>query len=334
MRSPCDPPTFDEQDWSRFDFTRWNLDGMAGGDAIIGALADLTQRLVTTPEWRQHFGEAAAQLHGAGRELYRNHLAELRQGAKDLEEDFNARAAAAEQRIEDHRRSLASSAAPPSADPDPVTYRLAVKVVAGTEEVGLAGLLVQLTDPQNERLGLAEGVTDADGSVLLSVPPERARELEDAHTTLAVRTLEGKPLHDLKDSACIRLNQTETRVVRLPELRQLKPLVAAALEQRAAREATYQNLIARVARLQIERDDRLRDMECRVRETEAIIADFDHPPEIPVEEIDRSRPPAGEGKAGAKPPRATPAGKEGSKPQKKRPGARKGRGRKPGRGGS
>jgi hypothetical protein len=332
MRSPCDPPKFDEQDWGEFDFTRWHLEGLAGGDAIITALADLTQRLVATPEWRQHFGAAASELQEIGREFYQQHLAGLRKEQEVLQLDFKARTDAAQEQVGHYRRTLAASAEPPSVEPDPATYRLAVKVTGGTEAAGLGGLLVQVIDPENERTALVEGVTDSDGNATLSVPPERARERNDAHATLTVRTLDGTSLQVLKEAICIRLNQTDTKVVRLAESEQVAPYIAASLEARAARERLLLNLMSRVDRLQDERDARLRDLDCRVKNTEELIADFDHPPVIPIEAIDRRGAAAGAVMPEARPRETAQPGEAGPELPKGQPQSPKGRKRKPPRG--
>ena len=63
MQSPCDPPKFDEQDWSQFDFSRWHLDGLQL-DSISQATADLTQRLTNSPEWQDNAKATVADLQG------------------------------------------------------------------------------------------------------------------------------------------------------------------------------------------------------------------------------------------------------------------------------
>jgi hypothetical protein len=287
MSSPCDPPRFDEQDWSQFDFSRWHLDGLTTGDAAATALGELAQQFFGTPEWRQHFAATAPEIQGVARGFYQNHLAELREEKAVLQRDFTERVAVAEERAGDYRRTLATSAEPPPVDPDPSTFRLAVKIIGGAKAVGLSGLVIRVLDPENERMPLVETVTDSDGNATLSVPPERAGELKEVHTTLTVRSLDGKSLQELKEAICIRLNQTETKIVRLADSADLAPYIAAALEGRAAREKLLQNLIGRVERLRAEQDTRLRDLDCRVTNTEKLIADFDSPPEIPVNAVDR-----------------------------------------------
>jgi hypothetical protein len=59
--SPCDPPKFDEQDWSQFDFSRWHLDGLQL-DSVAQAIADLTQRLTNSPEWQDNVKATVADL--------------------------------------------------------------------------------------------------------------------------------------------------------------------------------------------------------------------------------------------------------------------------------
>ena len=54
MQSRCDPPKFDQEDWSQFRFSRWHLNGVTL-DAAAAAFAGLSERLFNSDAWRQHF---------------------------------------------------------------------------------------------------------------------------------------------------------------------------------------------------------------------------------------------------------------------------------------
>ena len=72
MQSRCGPPKFDQQDWSRFDFSRWHLDGVTL-DAAAAAFAGLSDRLFNSAEWRQHFQAALPALEREALNFFKGH---------------------------------------------------------------------------------------------------------------------------------------------------------------------------------------------------------------------------------------------------------------------
>jgi len=267
MRSPCGPPKFDQQDWSQFDFSRWHLDGIAL-DATSAAVAQ---------EWRQHFKATLPALQQGVLTVYRGHSRQLQDEKTSVAQDFDERIAAAQKRSEEFGKPIEAAASPPTVQADPHTFHLAVKVNAG-EVHGLPGVAVRMLDPRNPKTVLVQNVTDRDGNAILTVPTERAGELDKTDTLLEVRSPDGKSLQKLPDAVCIRLNQTDTKVITLRDAPSLKDLKAAALAIRSEREARARNLVARIDRLRKERQASLHDLDCRLEESEKIIAMLEQAP--------------------------------------------------------
>src|SRR4051794_6582829 len=118
MRSPSGPPGFNAQDWSQFDFSRWHTDGLRL-ESVSAAFADLAERLVNAPEWRQNFQAALPAL----RPLL---LDEFRERGRALEAESAALAQAFQERSVRVREQAAAlqdrarrAAAPVSVTPDP-----------------------------------------------------------------------------------------------------------------------------------------------------------------------------------------------------------------------
>lgn len=282
MRSQCGPPKFDQQDWSQFDFSRWHLDGVTL-DAASAAFAGLSERLFNSEEWRQHFQVTLPELEREALSFFKGHSQQLRDQKNAVAQDFDKRIAAAQQRSDDFRKFIDTAVAPPLVQASPNTYLLAVKIT--TEDIGLPGLVVQILDPRNEKLALVQAITDLDGNAILSVPEEVAKQLgkrdvapkevDKCDLALEVLSPTGKILKTLPGAVCLRLNQVETKVVTLADSPEIELYKKAALGIRSDRKARVASLAARMETLKRERDARLHDLDCRLEDNEAIIAELE-----------------------------------------------------------
>lgn len=274
MHSRCGPPKFDQQDWSQFDFSRWHLDGVTL-DAASAAFAGLSERLFNSEEWRQHFQAALPAVEREALNFFKGHSQELRDQKNVAAEDFDKRIAAAQKRSAEFRKTVETAAAPPVVEASPNTFHLAVKVSTEDARLGLPGLVVQMTDPRNERSTLAQAITDRDGNAILTVPEDIAKEIDKRDTALEVLGPEGKALLKLPGAVCVRLSQVETKVVSLKDSPQIASHKSAALGIRSEREMRIGTLSARMESLKQEREARLHDLDCRLEDNEAIIAELE-----------------------------------------------------------
>ena len=274
MQSRCGPPKFDQQDWSQFDFSRWHLDGVTL-DAASAAFAGLSERLFNSEEWRQHFQATLPALEREALSFFKGHSQQLRDQKSAVAQDFDKRIATAQERSDDFRRTVEAAAAPPVVQASPNTFHLAVKVTTEDVRLGLPGLAVQIIDPRNEELALMQAITDRDGNAILTVPEEIAKEVDKRDTALEVLSPTDKTLVKLPGAVCVRLNQVETKVVTLQDSPEIAPHKSAALAIRSEREARVGTLAARVETLKQEREARLHDLDCRLEDNEAIIAELE-----------------------------------------------------------
>lgn len=276
MHEACGPPKFEQRDWANFDFSRWNLDGL-GFDATSAAIAELSSRLFASEEWRQHFQGSLPALQRGVLTVYRERLVELENEKTAVAREFDERIAAAAKRSEEFGKAIETSSAPPVAELSAETYHAGVRVTAADGQVGLPGIVVQITTPRDPKNVLAQGVTDRDGNALLTVPVAKAGDLDKGDATLEVLTLAGKPLEKLVNGVCIRPNQNETKVVSLKDSPDTAAHKSAALAFRAEREAVGRDLVTSIERLKQERQARLYDLDCRLDETRKLIAEIEQP---------------------------------------------------------
>jgi uncharacterized protein YxjI len=280
MHSRCGPPKFDQQDWSQFDFSRWHLDGITL-DAAAAAFAGLSERLFNSEEWQQHVKATLPALEREALSFFKDHSRQLRDQQNTAAEDFDKRIAAAKRRSDDFRKSVETAAAPPVVQADPNTFHLAVKLTLKDTRLDLSGLIIGIMDPRNEKAALVQAITDRDGNAILTVPEEIAREVDKRETALEVLSPTGKTLMTLTGAVCVRLNQVETKVVTLPDSPEIEPHKRAALGIRSEREARIARLAARIETLKREREARLHDLDCRLKDNEAIIAEIESKDDTP-----------------------------------------------------
>jgi hypothetical protein len=246
--------------------------------------------------------------------FFKDHSQRLRDQKDTDAQDFDERIAAARTRSDEFRKSIAAAAVPPVVQASPNTYLLVAKVTIKDASLALPGLGVQIMDPRNEKTALAQAVTDLDGNAILSLPEEIARELDKRDTALEVLAPGGQTLLEMPGAVCMRLNQVETKMIALPDSPDIEAHKIAATKIQSEREARVSILAARIDTLAREREDRLHDLDCRLADNEAIIAE--------LETTGGAAPPSPAAAARDEPPPADPPGKEGAPPTA-RPGRKK-----------
>jgi hypothetical protein len=271
MRSPCDPPKFDEKDWSQFDFSRWHAEGVSG-EEMDKTLTDLATQFFQSPEWSEKFRAGLPELKTQVRGAYEAELRALGQERQSAEKEFDERIKAAEKRAESSRQSGESAAGPVILQSRPDTFQLAVRVIEEKSKFGLPGAVVRVMDPRNPDVVLHETITDREGNAVVGLTPEDAKELDKIHAGLQIVAPTGKTIENLPAAVCIRLNGAETKVIAVKDSPDIEESKKAAAAAQAARNDDQKHLLARVERLKAERTERLRDIDCRVKDVQTLIA--------------------------------------------------------------
>ena len=282
MRSQCGPPKFDEQDFSEFDFSRWNLDGLTL-DAAATAVAGLTEKLFTSDEWAQSFQTTLPEFQGRTLELFKQQLTDLQTERKEIATNFENRAKVAEQNANEFRKSIEVSAAPVVLDAVPNVFQGSVRVVSEKDpQLGLPGVRLQMVDPKDEKTVLLESVTDLNGNAIFNVPPEIVKGRDEKDMNLQVVDAAGKSLAKFKEAICLRLGQTEDRVLKVAESAAIEENKKQGLETRSERDTRARQLAARPDILRRESEKVLAVIDCRVADTQEIIAALEKPAESPA----------------------------------------------------
>lgn len=289
MKQRCRPPRLDDHEWGQFDFTRWNLDGVAR-DNVASAIAGFAKQFFESPEWQENVQASMPQIQQAALEIFKERAQILRESRTAAEQELEQRAAAAKTRTDAMRRAMAAAAAPQPPEPSADAYHLAVRVTGADQALGFPGVLVEIADPRSPRATpIASATTDVDGNATLTVGPELAKELDKRDTTVTALSPSGKVLARLPDGVCVRLNQVETKVLTVKESGETAPLKDAALETRASREVLLENLTARTQSLAKDRRERLANFDCRLQDVDALVAEIEKPVDL-AELMARAKP--------------------------------------------
>jgi len=273
MKPGCGPIKFDDQDWSRFDFSRWHLDSLRLDDPSA-ALANLAQQLFASPEWRQNFAATLPALKASVLQYFEQRTRELQAEAADLTRNLEERTASTRKQITAFQDRIRSAATPPVLTADPNTFQLGAKVLAEESRLGLPELQVRVTDPRQKDRPLAEGITDLDGNAVLYLTKEQAEELAHGKVEVTVEVLSpttGKPLHRTERAFCPRPNHTETRVAALPASPDLEPYTAVANQTKTERESRLASLNTKIDRLQADHDTMQHGIKCHLDEAKSIL---------------------------------------------------------------
>lgn len=271
MRSPCDPPKFDEKDWSQFDFSRWRAEGVAG-DATGQAIADLATQFFQSEEWSTHFKATLPQVKDTVRKSYEAEAQALRQERQEAEQELKQRVAVADERAQALSRALQASASPPVLQARQDTFQLALRVVESSTNLGLPEITARITDPRDSNRVLQETATDRDGNAVIALPPEIAKEFDNTRLALQVVAPNGKVIDARAADISIRLNGAETQVVSLKRSADIDGALNVATAAQAANAAQLKHVLARSERLKVANADRLREIDCQLKEVETLIA--------------------------------------------------------------
>lgn len=276
MRSPCDPPVFDENDWSQFDFSRWHADGVPEDEAGQ-VIADLATQFFQSEEWSTHFKATLPEVKDTVRTAYQAEVQDLRQERQEAERDFKQRLSTAEERARAVMSAAQASASPPILQAREDSFQVAVRFVEGRTKLGLPEMTARLTDMRDPARVIQEASTDRDGNAVLVLSPETAKELNNIHVMLQVVAPNGNVLDPKAADICVRLNGTETHVVTVKRSQDIEGPVGVAAAVQAASGEQQKHVLARSERLKTGLTERLKDIDCRIREVETLIRQMEKP---------------------------------------------------------
>jgi hypothetical protein len=209
------------QDWSKFDFTRWNLEGLqvdAGQASLAGWVRDVT----VSPQWAEKMAAAVAAVQSAALPALQAHADQLNSRLASLDSELSARVTAANNHISSLEESARVAAAPPSVESDLANMQVAVKVMHRASKTGLSGLRVRLFDAKEPSATLVESNTDIHGNAVLILTREQIDAFPKTGVDLTLEVLSPSNKSAFKSKvASPKANQTDTVVAMLESGKEL-----------------------------------------------------------------------------------------------------------------
>jgi hypothetical protein len=235
------------QDWSKFDFTRWNLEGLQV-DAAQASLAGWLRDLTVSPQWAEKMAQAVTAVQSAALPALQAHADQLNSRLGALDTELSARVADASNHIAGLEESARVAGAPASVVSDPANMQVAVKVLHRASKAGLCGLKVRLFDAKNpSTTNLAESNTDIHGNAVLVLTQEQIDALPKTGVDLTLEVLSPSDKSAFKGKvASPKANQTDTVVAMLESGKELSKHVALAKSVAAKNQALLTAAYARI----------------------------------------------------------------------------------------
>jgi hypothetical protein len=219
---------FTGQDWSKFDFTRWNLEGLQV-DPAQASLAGWLRDLTVSPQWAEKMAQAVTGVQSAALSALQGHAKQLNSRLGSLDAELSARVTAANNHISVLEESARAATAPPNVVADPANMQVAVKVMHRTSKACLSGLNVRLFDAKDPDTTLAESNTDIHGNAVLVLTQEQIDALPKTGVELTVEVLSPSSKSAFKGKvASSKAGQTDTVVAMLESGKELSKNVALA----------------------------------------------------------------------------------------------------------
>ena len=233
--------------WDKFDFTRWNLEGVD-----LGGFGELAQALFSSPEWRERFAGSLPPIEQAVRGHFEQQAKDLEAASAEGNCNYEKRAVRLKEDRGQLETDLRAALAPPDVAPDPAGFRAGVRVSQKGTGTGIPGLDVRLARGDET---LSEGVTDTAGNSILAL---NAKQLQDPASTRGTVDLEvslGKQvLQRLQGAVTPKLGQVAVVVVPLDRTTVLDPYITVGARNREVLENALKSNDANLARLKQDQD--------------------------------------------------------------------------------
>lgn len=274
MSSPADPTTIlANQDWSKFDFTKWNLEGLqldSQSATATGWVRDVT----LSPQAPQNFAARLAAVNTAVQGDLQNQVKTMQARSTALNEELNSRVASAQKQLSAFEDNMRAAAAPAVINPDANNYQLAAKVVDQSTHLGLPGLQMRLNDTRPGTATLASAVTDLNGNAIFKLSQEQTSTLnkDNAMVGMEVLTPAGKSVHAGVQTANPALNRVDTLLVTLSPSPDLAPHVNLAKAINSQQQAQLTALAGKVEALRTYYQQSQENLQQRLTQVQAILA--------------------------------------------------------------
>jgi hypothetical protein len=264
------------QDWSKFDFTRWNLEGL-NLDTQPATVAAWVRDARLSSQPAQAFARGMTAIKATVLKDLQSQVKQLKQGISAADAELSARTTATQNQIDALKEGMRAAALPPSACPEAESFQIAIKVVEQSSRMGLSGLEVRVFDAMNPKVTLACGTTDHAGNVVLTLSKDQAESLNKNNAEIDMEVLTRGHKSVLSGGHCLipKLNHASTLVASIQNSADLSPHLDAANAVVAQQEALLNALDVKLDALKVHYKEAKDEAQQQLELVQAIIADLE-----------------------------------------------------------
>ena len=275
MSTEPDLTNIANQDWSNFDFTRWNLDGLKL-NTESATLATWLRDVRLSPQGPQKFAAGVTAIRGAALQSLQEQAKVIQGRLPALDGELKSRLTATRSQISALEENVRIAAVPAFTTPDPESFQVAAKVLAEDNRLGLPGLQVRLYNTQSPKVTLASATTDQNGNAVLTLNRKQINSLTKSGALLATEVLtpDNKSLFTGEALPTPKLNETGTIMASLPASADLTPHLNAAAAAMARQQALLNGVTAKLNDLQTNYQQIKDDLQLQLQEVQAMVADL------------------------------------------------------------
>jgi hypothetical protein len=266
--------SFDNLDWSKFDFSRWNLDGL-GLEGTSSTVTTLLEKVLSAPQWPQAFGSSLPGLKTVVIQHLNAQTEYLRKSSAALDKELADRISATQSLITALQGKVRRSSVPPTLAADPNLFQLVAKAVDQQSQLGLPGLTVQLSDASDSASAVATATTDSNGNAVLALSRQKAASLAKEKTsdlTISILNSEGRSIYSVPNAVCAHANQVETHIAAIPSSQDIAPSLAFAIQQSTSDNDLLKSLTAKLDQLKVFYTAQKQDIQTQITQIQSTIA--------------------------------------------------------------
>jgi hypothetical protein len=262
------------QDWSKFDFTRWNLQGLKL-DNQQAPLAAWVRDVTVSPQAQQSFASGLGTIKSVALQDFQGQVKTIQERISTADNELTTRVTAAQKQITALQENMRAVNVPAAVAPDPGASQLSAKVLDQSTQLGLPGLQVRLFDTTCPEVTLAHATTDQNGNAALTLNRSQTESLtaNKAEIAMEVLTFSGKSVFN-GPAPCPKLNQTGTMLAPLTASADLAPHLDAAKAATEQQQAMIGVVTAKVGELQAHYQQVKADLQQQLQEMQGILTDL------------------------------------------------------------
>jgi prefoldin subunit 5 len=275
MSAQFDSGNTANQDWSNFDFTRWNLDNL-NLDSKAATLATWLRDVTLSPQGSQKFADGLTVVKARAMESLHEQVNVLQKRASAIDGELESRLSTTRKQISALEESIRSGAVPVVAAPDPESFQVAAKVLDQEKSLGLPGLQVRLYETKFPQVTLASATTDQNGNAILKLNRDQVDRLSKSGAVLATEVLTPNNKAVFTGGAVPppQLNETGTVMAPIGASADVAPHLNAATSLMARQQDLLNKTTVKVEDLQTRYRQLKNDLQQQLQETQAIVADL------------------------------------------------------------